>query len=133
MSLPSRLVCSGCGFEVADTEPSPFRCPRAHEDDNTDSIARRIRRYMEDELCVSPAHATAATRTCVQRLADHGGLASLDAIERIGIDRLILATFLTQPVANAEALYTPTAQELREIIYRDLCSQTDLAEPEEHT
>lgn len=42
MSLPSRLICSGCGFEVTDTEPSPFRCPRARQDDNTDHVLRRV-------------------------------------------------------------------------------------------
>lgn len=42
MSEASRQVCSGCGFEVADTEPSPFRCPQAREGDDTDHVLRRI-------------------------------------------------------------------------------------------
>ena len=42
MSLPSRLVCSGCGFEVAATEPSPFRCPNADSKGDTDHVLRRV-------------------------------------------------------------------------------------------
>jgi threonine synthase len=41
VSIASRLVCSGCGFEVAGIEPSPFRCPQAREGDNTDHVLRR--------------------------------------------------------------------------------------------
>lgn len=42
MTLPSRLVCSGCGYEVGATEPAPFRCPRASTGDNVDHILRRV-------------------------------------------------------------------------------------------
>jgi len=39
---PSSLVCSGCGYEVAATEPSPFRCPGATAGDNIDHVLHRI-------------------------------------------------------------------------------------------
>ena len=42
MSCPSRLVCSGCGYEVPPTDPAPFRCPGAGSDDDTDHVLRRI-------------------------------------------------------------------------------------------
>jgi len=42
VSIPSRLVCSGCGYEVPANEPTPFRCPRADNDDDTDHVLRRI-------------------------------------------------------------------------------------------
>ena len=41
MSLPSRLVCSGCGYEVAPTAPAPFRCPGAETAGDTDHVLRR--------------------------------------------------------------------------------------------
>jgi len=34
------MVCSGCGFVVQDTEPYPFRCPRAG--DGGDHVLRRV-------------------------------------------------------------------------------------------
>jgi threonine synthase len=42
VSNPSRLVCSGCGYEVPPTEPAPYRCPgtRAHND--VDHVLRRL-------------------------------------------------------------------------------------------
>jgi len=39
---PSRLVCSGCGYKVAATEPSPFRCPGASTGGDTDHVLRRV-------------------------------------------------------------------------------------------
>ena len=42
MSLPSRLVCSGCGHEVPATEPSPFRCPGADTEGDIDHVLRRV-------------------------------------------------------------------------------------------
>jgi threonine synthase len=38
--LASSLVCGGCGTVVADTEPYPFRCPRAG--DGGDHVLRRL-------------------------------------------------------------------------------------------
>ncbi|HEU6443871.1 MAG TPA: hypothetical protein VFL61_02310, partial [Gaiellaceae bacterium] len=37
---PSRLVCAGCGAEPGPSEPFPFRCPNAGEDD-VDHVLRR--------------------------------------------------------------------------------------------
>ena len=42
MSLPSRLVCSGCGYEVPATEPSPYRCPGADAEGDIDHVLRRV-------------------------------------------------------------------------------------------
>lgn len=42
MSLPSRLVCSGCGHEVEPTNPVPFRCPGADTESDTDHVLRRV-------------------------------------------------------------------------------------------
>lgn len=42
MSVPSRLVCQGCGFEIPTDEPYPFRCPNAKESDDTDHLLRRV-------------------------------------------------------------------------------------------
>ena len=42
MSSPSRLVCSGCGYEVPPTAPAPFRCPRAGAEDDIDHVLRRV-------------------------------------------------------------------------------------------
>jgi len=42
VSLPSRLVCSGCGYEVPATEPSPFRCPGADAEGDIDHVFRRV-------------------------------------------------------------------------------------------
>jgi len=44
-SLPSKLVCAGCGAEIPADEPFPFRCPRADEDaaagGDVDHVLRR--------------------------------------------------------------------------------------------
>lgn len=37
----SRLVCAGCGAEIAAREPYPFRCPNAGLDDDIDHVLRR--------------------------------------------------------------------------------------------
>ena len=42
MSSSSRLVCSGCGYEVPPTDPAPYRCPGASNDDDVDHVLRRI-------------------------------------------------------------------------------------------
>lgn len=42
MSSPSRLVCSGCGYEVPPTDPAPFRCPGARAEDDIDHVLRRV-------------------------------------------------------------------------------------------
>lgn len=42
MSQPSRLVCSGCGYEVSASEPSPFRCPGADAQGDVDHVLRRV-------------------------------------------------------------------------------------------
>jgi len=40
----SQLVCAGCGFEAPDTEPYPFRCPRAgpSPEDDVDHVLARV-------------------------------------------------------------------------------------------
>jgi threonine synthase len=38
--LASSIVCGGCGTVIADSEPYPFRCPRAGDD--TDHVLRRV-------------------------------------------------------------------------------------------
>ncbi len=42
MTLPSTLVCQGCGFQMPLDEPYPFRCPQAEPDDDTDHVLRRV-------------------------------------------------------------------------------------------
>jgi len=37
----SRLVCAGCGAEIAAREPYPFRCPNTGRDDDVDHVLRR--------------------------------------------------------------------------------------------
>lgn len=41
MARASRIVCAGCGTEVAADEPYPFRCPAATPDDDIDHVLRR--------------------------------------------------------------------------------------------
>ncbi len=40
MALPTRLVCSGCGYRAPAAE-LPLRCPRAEADPDTDHVLRR--------------------------------------------------------------------------------------------
>ena len=42
MSLPSTLVCQGCGYQVPPDEPHPFRCPKAAAGDDIDHVLRRL-------------------------------------------------------------------------------------------
>lgn len=42
MTVPaSRICCSGCGYQAADGDPYPFRCPRAGTDD-VDHVMTRV-------------------------------------------------------------------------------------------
>jgi len=41
-TLPSTLVCAGCGASPEPDDPYPFRCPAAGADDDTDHVLRRI-------------------------------------------------------------------------------------------
>ena len=47
----STLVCGGCGYVVAATEPYPFRCPRASGGDDVDHVLHRV--LGESALAVS--------------------------------------------------------------------------------
>jgi threonine synthase len=38
----SNLACAGCGWEPAEDEPYPFRCPRAGTDDTDHVVARTL-------------------------------------------------------------------------------------------
>src|SRR5262249_27133918 len=38
---PSTLACSGCGYQAAQDDPYPFRCPRAGDDD-VDHVMTRV-------------------------------------------------------------------------------------------
>ena len=38
----TRLVCAGCGSDVAPDEPYPFRCPQAAADDDLDHVLHRV-------------------------------------------------------------------------------------------
>ncbi len=40
-TLPSTLVCSGCGATPRPDDPYPFHCPNARPGDNTDHVLRR--------------------------------------------------------------------------------------------
>lgn len=42
MSVPSKLVCSGCGYEAKVTHPTPFRCPNADNQKDVDHVLRRV-------------------------------------------------------------------------------------------
>jgi threonine synthase len=41
-TLPSALVCAGCGASPERDDPYPFRCPRARVGDDIDHVLRRI-------------------------------------------------------------------------------------------
>ncbi len=41
-TLPSALVCAGCGASPERDDPYPFRCPRAGSGDDVDHVLRRI-------------------------------------------------------------------------------------------
>ena len=41
-TLPSALVCAGCGASPEPDDPYPFRCPGAGADDDADHVLRRI-------------------------------------------------------------------------------------------
>ncbi len=41
MNELSKLICAGCGFEIGPDEPTPFRCPRASDQDDIDHVLRR--------------------------------------------------------------------------------------------
>jgi threonine synthase len=42
VTLPSTLVCAGCGASPEPDDPYPFRCPGAGAGDDTDHVLRRI-------------------------------------------------------------------------------------------
>jgi threonine synthase len=41
-TLPSALVCAGCGASPEPDDPYPFRCPGADAGDNADHVLRRL-------------------------------------------------------------------------------------------
>jgi threonine synthase len=41
-SLPSAVICSGCGWTAADDEPYPFRCTNADSGDDVDHVMVRV-------------------------------------------------------------------------------------------
>jgi threonine synthase len=41
-SLPSTLVCAGCGAAASPDEPYPFRCPNARPGDDIDHVMTRV-------------------------------------------------------------------------------------------
>ncbi len=111
-SLPSSIVCAGCGWTAPPLEPYPFRCANAGREDDTDHLLTVVLDYNRLQFPRGDEpNPFVRFRTLLHsyHLARDGGLSDADFVELVQrLDRAVAEVdghgFTLTPFARQDAL-----------------------------